>query len=314
MNPPRIVIAGGSGHLGQMLVRHFHAAGSDVTVLSRFPAPTPWKTVHWNGRDLNGWTEELEAADVVINLAGRSVNCRYTADNRRQILDSRVDTTRALARAISQATRPPTLWMNASTATIYRHSLDRDMDEATGELGGNESGVPATWRFSTDVARAWEQAFFETALPNTRRIALRAAMVMSPDPGGAFEMLLALARRGFSGPAANGAQFVSWIHHRDFVRVIDFLIERPDLDGPINICAPHPLPNREFMYALRDSSGALVGLPATRWMLEIGAVFLRTETELILKSRRVIPRRLTESGFEFLFPTWPEAAEDLVRE
>jgi uncharacterized protein len=313
MNPPRIVIAGGSGHLGRMLVRHFHQSGGDITVLSRFPAPTPWKTVHWNGRDLNAWTEELEAADVLINLAGRSVNCRYTPGNRRQILDSRVDSTRALARAVAQSARPPRLWMNASTATIYRHSLDRDMDEQTGELGGSESGVPETWRFSTDVATAWEQAFFETALPNTRRIALRAAMVMSPDPGGAFDLLLSLVRRGFGGSAASGAQFVSWIHDLDFVRAVEFLIARPDLDGPINICAPHPLPNRDFMRALREASGALVGLPASRWMLEVGAVFLRTETELILKSRRAVPRRLLESGFEFLFPSWPEAAQDLVR-
>jgi hypothetical protein len=307
MKTPRIVIAGGTGLLGRMLAAHFHESGYDVAALIRYPAPSPWRTAHWNGRDLDNWADELEGADVLINLAGRSVNCRYTARNRQQIMDSRVESTRVLGQAIAQCERPPKLWMNASTATVYRHSLDRDMDEETGEIG------EAQWSFSIRVARAWEAAFFEPALPHTRRIALRAAMVMSPGSGGAFETLLNLVRLGLGGRAASGGQFVSWIHDADFIHAVEFLIEHADIEGPVNVCSPHPLPNREFMRDLREAWGVEIGIPASRWMLEIGAFLLRTETELILKSRRVIPARLTDAGFEFLFPSWPEAVADLVQ-
>jgi uncharacterized protein (TIGR01777 family) len=308
----RIVIPGGSGQVGQILARHFHGQGHMVTVLSRRAASAPWRTVSWNGRDLGSWTQEIDGADVVINLAGRSVNCRYTEANRREIMDSRVLSTRAIGQAIARAVRPPALWMNASTATIYRHALDRPMDEVAGELGGNEPGAPSTWRFSIDVATSWEREFFAAATPGTRKIALRSAITMSPDQGGAFSILLLLVRAGLGGKAASGDQFVSWIHEVDFVRAVDFLIAQKQLDGCINVCAPGPLPNREFMRAIRQAWGARIGLPATKWMLEIGAFFLRTETELILKSRRVTPQRLPDAGFQFCFTDWPSAARDLV--
>ncbi len=308
----RIVIPGGSGQVGQILARHFHNQGHAVTVVSRSAAATPWRTIPWNGRDLGSWTQEIDGADVVINLAGRSVNCRYTDANRREIMDSRVLSTRVIGQAIAQASQPPALWMNASTATIYRHALDRPMDEATGEHGGTEPGTPPTWRFSIDVATSWEREFFAAATPGTRKIALRSAIIMSPDQGGAFSILLLLVRAGLGGKAASGDQFVSWVHDADFIRAIDFLIAHERLDGCINVCAPGPLPNREFMRALREAWGARIGLPATKWMLEIGAFFLRTETELILKSRRVVPQRLPDSGFEFCFSDWPSAARDLV--
>ncbi len=186
------------------------------------------------------------------------------------------------------------------------------MDEATGEIGGKERDVPSTWRFSIDVATGWEQSFFSANTPNTRRIALRSAMTMSPEPGGVFDQLLRLVRFGLGGKAGSGQQFVSWIHDTDFLRSIDYLIAHEELDGPINLAAPNPLPNREFMQALRQAAGAATGLPSTRFMLELGAWFLRTETELILKSRRVIPGRLLQSGFNFEFPDWPSAARDLV--
>jgi uncharacterized protein (TIGR01777 family) len=266
----------------------------------------------WNGRDLGRWTEVIKGADVVINLAGRSVNCRYTPKNRREIMESRVLSTRAVGQAIAQAAKPPALWMNASTATIYRNSLDRPMDEATGELGGNEAGAPSIWRFSIDVATSWEAEFFSAATPHTRKIALRSAMTMSPDSGGIFETLLNLVRARLGGKAASGEQFVSWVHESDFVRAIDFLFAHEDLDGCVNVCSPCPLPNEDFMLALRQAWGTGIGLPAAKWMLEVGAIFLRTETELILKSRRVIPQRLLEAGFEFNFADWPQAAGDLV--
>lgn len=203
--------------------------------------------------------------------------------------------------------------MNAGTATIYRHALDRPMDEATGELGGTEPDVPSTWRFSIDVATAWERAFFESNTPRTRKIALRSAMTMSPDPNGVFDVLLRLVRFGLGGSAGSGRQFVSWIHETDFIGAIEFLIAREEVSGPVNVCSPNPLPNSEFMRALRRAWGIPIGLPAAKWMLEIGAVFLRTETELILKSRRVVPGRLLDAGFEFRFPDWESAGLDLVR-
>ena len=309
----RIVLPGGNGQVGHLLARHFHEQGHLVTVLSRHPKEAPWQVLPWNGCELGSWTQALEGADIVINLAGRNVNCRYTPANRREILDSRILSTRVVGQAIAQAAKPPALWMNASTATIYRHALDRAMDESTGELGGHETGAPSTWSFSIDVATGWEVEFFAAATPGTRKIALRSAMTMSPDPGGIFDTLLGLVRAGLGGKAASGKQFISWIHENDFVRAIDFLIEQKSLDGCINTCSPCPLPNQDFMRVLRQAWGTRIGLPATRWMLEIGAIFLRTETELILKSRRVVPQRLLEAGFEFNFAEWPKAASDLVK-
>jgi uncharacterized protein (TIGR01777 family) len=308
----RIVLAGGTGHVGRLLADSFHRRGDKVTVLSRHPQLAPWPVLTWDGRSLGDWTNALDAADLVINLAGRSVNCRYNAANQREIMDSRVESTRVLGQAIAAIAHPPALWINASTATIYRHALDRDMDEDTGELGGGEANAPSRWRFSIGVATSWETAFYEAKLPGTRRLALRSAMIMSPDRDGAFDTLRKLVQAGWGGRAGSGRQFVSWIHETDFVHAIDFLVEHRDLDGSINVCSPYPLPNGEFMAALRRACGARLGLPASRWMLEFGALFLRTETELILKSRRVVPRRLLDAGFNFSYPDWPEAARDLV--
>jgi uncharacterized protein (TIGR01777 family) len=263
--------------------------------------------------NLASWVRELENADVVINLAGRSVNCRYSASNRKEILESRTQPTRLIGEAIRKLEHPPRLWMNASTATIYRHALDRPMDELTGEIGGSESDVPASWHFSIEVATRWEEGFFSSAAPQTRKIALRSAMTMSPGRGSIFDALLGLVRFGLGGSSGSGRQFVSWIHAVDFVRAIQYLIAREEIDGVVNVAAPVPLPNSEFMAALRSAWGKSVGLPAAEWVLAFGAIFLRTETELILKSRRVVPGRLLESGFRFQFPDWPAAAEDLVK-
>lgn len=296
-----------------MLARHFHALGHAVTVLSRQAKPALWSVVSWNAETLGGWTREIEGADAVINLAGRSVDCRYNAANRRAIMDSRVNSTRVLGEAIAQSKTPPPLWMNASTATIYRHAFDRPMDERTGEMGGSEPGAPATWNFSIRVARSWEKAFFEAAVPGTRKVALRSAMIMGTGKGGVLDVLRRLVRAGLGGKAGFGRQYVSWIHEADFTAAVCFLMERTDMDGAVNVASPNPLPNEEFMRVLRDVSGVSVGLPAAPWMLEAGALVMRTETELILKSRRVVPGRLLEAGFRFRFPDWPAAARDLVR-
>jgi len=261
----------------------------------------------WDGVTPGDWITDLQQSDVCINLAGRSVNCRYTAANRRAIYDSRVGTTRLLNEVIASSNHTgPRLWINASTATIYRHALDRAMDEIDGELGGN------TWNFSVGVAKAWEDAFFSTPTPFTRKVAIRSAMTFSPDRGGVFDVLLGLVRHGLGGRQGPGTQFVTWIHEADFVRAVDLLMDREDLTGVVNLASPNPLPNCEFMRALRDAWGTRFGLPAPEWMLEMGTYLMRTESELVLKSRRVVPGRLLSAGFEFLFPDWPAAARDLV--
>jgi uncharacterized protein (TIGR01777 family) len=308
----KIVIPGGSGQVGHLLARYFHVRGHAVTVLSRFPKPAPWRVDYWDGLTPGGWLAELEHSDVCINLAGRSVNCRYTAVNRRSIRESRIRSTRLLNEVIASLHHPPRLWVNASTATIYRHSLDRAISETDGELGGNEPGAPDTWNFSIEVAKGWEDAFFSTPTPLTRKVAIRSAMTFSPDRGGVFDVFLGLVRHGLGGRQGPGTQFVSWIHEVDFVRAVGLLITCEEFDGVVNLASPNPLPNREFMRALRDAWGIRIGLPAPEWMLETGTLLMRTESELVLKSRRVVPGRLLAAGFQFQFPEWPGAARDLV--
>ena len=249
----------------------------------------------------------------MINLAGRRVNCRYTPANRRDILQSRVESTRVVGEAIARAGRPPRVWLQASTATIYAHTYEAPNDERSGVIGGNERNAPESWRFSIEVARAWERAFDEAVTAGTRKVALRSAMTLSPDAGGVFDTLVGLVRRGLGGSAGSGRQFISWIHDEDFIASVRWLIDRHDVDGIVNIAAPNPLPNAEFMRVLRETYGMPFGVPAQHWMLEIGAAFMQTETELILKSRRVVPGRLLEHGFTFAFPRWNQAARDLCQ-
>ncbi|CAL9326930.1 TIGR01777 family oxidoreductase [Streptomyces sp. SudanB52_2052] len=307
----KIVIPGGTGQVGTVLQRALSAVGHDVVVLSRRPAGRG--EVHWDGATPGPWTKEIDGSDVVVNLAGRSVNCRYTPANLREMMDSRVHSARVVGEAIAAAARPPRVWLQMSTATVYAHRFDAPHDEATGVIGGAEPDVPGYWVYSVEIAKAWERAQESADTPHTRKVALRTAMVMSPDRGGVFDVLLRLARLGLGGPVAGGAQYVSWIHDQDFVRAIEFLVARDDIDGPVNLAAPEPLPQRAFMRTLRAAWGVPVGLPATRWMAEVGAFVLRSDTELLLKSRRVVPGRLLEAGFTFDRPAWPEAADDLVR-
>jgi len=314
----KFVIAGGSGQLGSLLTRNLRRSGHDVSILTTRPVSGGSKTggpqwIHWDGESSGNWAASLESADVLINLAGRSVDCRYNRRNRQEIMDSRVLSTRVLGRAVAACKEPPRVWLQSSTATIYAHRYDAPNDEVTGILGGGEPNAPSTWTFSIEVARAWEAAATEVGLPNTRQVLMRSAMVMGPDAGGVFDTLLRLVRWGLGGRVGDGRQFMSWIHGDDFVRAILWLVEHEELSGAVNISSPNPLPQSEFMRALRWASGTRLGLPATRWMLEIGTFLLRTESELILKSRRVIPRRLIDSGFTFQFPDWPSAAEDLYQ-
>jgi uncharacterized protein (TIGR01777 family) len=311
----KVVLPGGSGQVGSVLARALTDGGHEVVVLSRSPRAAPWRVVAWDAKTLGPWAREVDGADVVINLTGRSVNCRYTAKNRALIFGSRIGPTRLVGEAIARSASPPRVWLQASTATIYAHRFDAPNDEATGILGGEEPDAPSTWRFSIEVATAWEQAAREAAraCPRTRLVLMRSAMTMSPDPGGIFAALLRLVRGGGGGWVGDGRQYVSWIHEADFVRAVLWLIAHDDLAGPVNLAAPGPLPYAEFLRTLRRAWGRRIGLPTTKWMLEIGAFLLRTESELVLKSRRVVPGRLLASGFTFQLPAWRDAAQDLCR-
>jgi uncharacterized protein len=308
----RLVIAGGSGFLGNALARYFAQRGYEIVVLTRShatgDADKSKRFVPWDARQVGRWAAELEAATAVINLTGRSVDCRYTEKNRRAIMDSRVESTRAIGQAIERCHEPPPLWLNASTATIYKHTFGTAWDE-NGEIGGTRE---AEDEFSIEVARAWESALSEAELPATRSVALRMAMVLGAGRNSVFPVLRRMVRLGLGGQLGNGQQFVSWIHELDFCRAVEWLIEHEDLAGPVNICAPNPLTNEEMMRTLREVLRVPVGLPASAWMVKFGAIFLRTEAELVLKSRRVVPGRLRKSGFQFAFPDFRSAVRDLV--
>jgi uncharacterized protein (TIGR01777 family) len=309
MSQQRLILAGGSGFLGQALAKHFQALGWEVVVLTRSPKPgRPAREVAWDAETVGDWTRELDGATAVINLTGRSVDCRYNAYNRRLILESRVNSTRAIGQAIAQCSQPPGVWLNASSATIYRHTFGPAWDES----GTDFAPTPAVKdQFSLEVIHAWERALREAPTPRTRKLALRTTMVLGHGRNSVFPVLCRLARLGLGGRMGSGEQFVSWLHEVDFCRAVEWLIEHNEISGAVNLAAPNPLTNTEMMRSFRELVGAPFGLPATEWMLEIGAVFLRTETELILKSRRVVPGRLLKSGFTFRFPTMREAIADL---
>lgn len=301
----KIVIPGGTGQIGGVLHRALTKAGHEVVIVSRSSG------VRWDGRTLGPWAREIDGADVVVNLAGRSVSCRYTKENLDEMMRSRVESARVVGEAIATAEKPPKVWLQMSTATIYAHRFDAPNDEASGIIGGSEPDVPDYWAFSIGIAENWEAELNQADTPHTRKVALRTAMVMSPDRGGAFDHLSWIARLGLGGAIAGGRQYMSWIHDEDFVRAVTLLIREP-IEGAVNIAAPNPLPQRDFMRYLRKAWRVPVGLPATKWMAEIGAAVIGTDTELLLKSRRVVPARLREAGFEFHFPNWAEAAQNLA--
>ena len=306
----KVVIPGGTGQVGTALARALRRDGHQVVVLSRRAAGAG--QVPWDGERLGPWAREIDGSDVVINLAGRSVSCRYSKGNLTEMMRSRVRSARVVGQAIAAAGRPPSAWLQMSTATIYADTRGAPNDDVTGVIGGSEEGVPGYWAFSVDIAQAWERELDEATVPATRKVALRAAIVMTPDRGGAFDVLSRMARLGLGGPVAGGGQYVSWIHEDDFTAAVRFIIGNDALAGPVNLASPGPRRQRDFMRELRAAWGVPVGLPATRWMAEIGALALRSDTELLLKSRRVVPARLTAAGFEFRHGTWPEAARNLV--
>lgn len=307
----KIVIAGGSGFLGGTLAKHFGTLGWEVVILTRSlkPRSDSVREVGWDARTLGDWVRELNGATAVVNLTGRSVDCRYNAKNRREIMESRVNSTRVVGEAIARCANPPRVWLNSSTATVYKHTFSKPHDESSREM---DSAKDAKDAFSVEVAQAWERTLNEAITPNARKVALRTSMVLGFGRNSVFPVLRRLTRFGLGGKQGSGKQFVSWIHEADFCRVVEWIISHEELAGPVNVCAPNPLPNAEVMKLFREVCRVPFGLPATEWMLEIGAFFLRTETELIFKSRRVIPGRLIQSGFQFRFPFFRDALKDLV--
>lgn len=303
MKSNKLVIAAGTGFLGQVLIEHFRNDFNEIVILTRGKSQTreTIKYVNWDARTLNGWEKQLEGATVLINLAGKSVDCRYTEENKREILDSRIQSTTILNQAVLKCANPPKHWLNSSTATIYRHSEDKQMNEMEGEIGDN---------FSMNVAKAWEKAFFGTLTPHTQKTALRTSIVLGKN-GGAFLPLKNLTRLGFGGKQGSGKQFISWIHEKDFANAIAFTIEK-ELTGVINIVSPNPIRNKDFMAVLRSELGVVAGIPISLKMLEFGAKIIDTETELVLKSRNVIPKRLQENGFEFEYQNIEKAFENLI--
>lgn len=309
----KIVIPGGSGDVGAILRRWFLGRGDEVVILSRsgFDAEG-CRVVAWDGRTLGDWVAEIDGADVVINLAGRTVNCRYNTKNLKEMMDSRVESTAIIGEAIGLCVGSPRVWLQSSTATIYAHRFDAANDELDGILGGGEPGSPAKWEASIAIAKAWEETLWAAETRGVRKVALRSAMTMSPDEGSVFAVFSALTRRGLGGQLGNGRQYVSWIHEDDFVRAIQFLIDE-EIEGAVNVCSPGPLPQKEIARMMREAWGVSFGLPAMEWMVELGCLAMRTESELVLKSRRVVPRRLEEAGFLFRYSDWRDASQDLVR-
>jgi uncharacterized protein (TIGR01777 family) len=311
MKAQTIVIAGGNGFLGGILTKHFAKQGHHVRILSRRPADhLPGEVTLWNGTDRGDWERALEGTDVLINLCGATVNCRYHARNRKRLLDSRLVPTRLLAEAADRMDTPPPLWLQASTATLYQHTHGPGWNE-DGDIGADPRAKDA---FSIELASAWEDTFRELLPAETRGVMLRSAMVLGRghDPNNVLATLARLVRFGLGGTLGRGDQYVSWIHEVDFCRAVQWILEHPELEGPVNLSAPNPLPNRDMMRTLRKQLGRPFGLPAPEPLLEFGAFFLRTETELVIKSRRVLPGKLLDSGFPFQFPTFPEAAENLL--
>lgn len=303
METGKIVIAGGMGFLGNILSRYFAGNNYEVIILSRKPFTSQHvKTALWDGITPGDWVQELEGAKALINLCGKSVDCRYTAKNKAAIINSRIQSTRALGLALQQCKQLPGVWLNSSSATIYRHAEDRPMDEATGEIGKG---------FSVEVCKAWEKELFSHAIQGVTKTALRIALVMGPE-GGAYPVLKKLTRAGLGGKMAAGRQYISWIHAHDFCLAIDWLLRYPT-EGAVNIAALGAVKNAAFMKALQKSVGMPFGMPHPRWLLEVGAFFLQTETELMLKSRWVIPGILQQQGFAFQYPEIGAALRSLAK-
>lgn len=296
----KIIIAAGTGFLGKNLEKYFTEKGNQVYILTRNPKRE--NEIYWNAKTLGEWKNVLENADVLINLAGKSVDCRYTEKNKKEIYNSRIESTKVLQQAIDESVNKPKIWLNASSATIYIHSETHLNTEENGIIGDD---------FSMNICKSWEKEFFKIKTENVRKVALRTSIVLGNN-GGAFPKLKTITKLGLGGKQGRGNQNVSWIHIDDFCRAIEHIINNENIVGEINITAPNPLSNKEFMRKLRKEIKIPFGLNAPVWQLEIASIFLKTETELILKSRNVYPEKLIKSGFEFTYSNIESAFNDLI--
>ncbi|QXV66722.1 TIGR01777 family protein [Mucilaginibacter sp. 21P] len=300
----KIILAGGAGSLGTKLAEYYSDKANEIVILSRKPKAPQGniRTVVWDAKTAGDWIKELDGSDILINLCGKNVNCRYTDKNKAEILSSRLVPTRLLGEVIARSENPPALWLNAASATIYRHAEDRPQNEETGEIG---------YGFSIDVCKQWEQTFFEQQTPKTRKVALRLGIVLSRN-GGAFPALCNLVKFGLGGKQGDGRQYVTWVHEQDVAAITEWTYDHPEINGSVNVTSPNALPNTEVMRIIRDTYGIPVGLPSPKWLLEIGAALIGTETELVLKSRWVYPKLLLDSGYQFQYPEAAHAIHDLL--
>ncbi len=314
----KIVIAGGTGFIGKELIKYF-SAENEVIVLTRGKSNVQTNSygaeahtidhssdvryVIWDAKNYGSWTEQLEGTDILINLCGKTVNCRYTKKNKQAILDSRTQPTAALGNAIQKCITPPKVWINASSATIYRNATDKPQDEFTGEIEND---------FSVQVCKQWEQTFFGSRTAFTRKIALRMAVTLGSN--GVIIPYFNLIKFGLGGQQGNGSQMYSWVHIHDTCKIIDWLYDHKEMEGIYNCSSPNPVNNKTFMQKLRKATGSKVGLPASEWMLKLGASIIGTETELILKSRWVVPTKLLQSGYVFTYEHIDNAFAQIVKE
>ncbi|WP_316792360.1 TIGR01777 family oxidoreductase [Pedobacter frigoris] len=298
-----IVIAGGNGYLGKVLARYYRDLAEKVIILSRKPQPADGnvETVLWDGKTAGSWTNVLQGADLLVNLCGKNVNCRYTDKNRKEIIASRVIPSLLLGQVIAGLSNPPKLWINVTSATIYRHAEDHAQNEETGNIG---------YGFSIDVCKQWEEAFFAVPTPLTRKVALRMGIVLGRNDS-VFPRLLNLVKVGLGGRQGDGEQYISWIHEHDVARCTEWLMGNK-VDGVLNCVAPEAVKNVTFMKLMRDAYGVPFGLPSPQWLLEIGVLMIGTEMELILKSRWVAPKRLLDAGFNFQFSNAKHAIHDIL--
>ncbi len=316
MENKKIVIAGGTGFIGQEMIKYWGRENQLVVLTRQVPGAhnnrnkynslqpadlLNTRFVKWDGKTVGDWAIELNGADLLINLSGKTVNCRYTEKNKKEISDSRTDAVKAIGSAIQRCDHPPSCWINASSATIYRHAMDRSQDEYTGEFHED---------FSVQVCQAWEKTLFDQTTPLTRKVALRMAITLGP--GGVLIPYFNLLKFGLGGKQGGGEQMYSWVHTEDSCRMIEWIFLHPQLEGVFNCASPHPVPNKLFMKTLRNVTGYSFGLPAFTWMLKCGALLIGTETELVLKSRWVVPTRILETGFQFKFPLLKDALTDII--
>jgi uncharacterized protein (TIGR01777 family) len=296
-----ITLAGGSGFLGKSLANYFTGKGHQISILTRKPKAN--NEIYWTGNYSASWAEQIKETDILINLSGKSVDCRYTSKNKKLIIDSRINPTMALHKAITEKKIHPKLWLNASNATIYVHAETQQMSEKKGIIGDD---------FSMNVCKRWEAAFFSDSYAHIRQVALRTSIVLG-NGGGAFQKLKPLVKFGFGGKQGRGDQMVSWIHIKDFCRAVEFIIQNEELSGAINVTSTKPIPNKDFMRAIRKVLKIPFGFFQPTWILETGAAMIGTETELLLKSRFVQPETLINHDFKFKFSTVTDCIQDLCK-